>query len=200
MAPDINDIIHFWFNEVGRSRWFAPDLALDHAIQKNFESTYLMALNGELRHWEQTPEGMLALILLFDVFAQRMYRGTAKAYMTSDLALDLARLAIINHFDDRIDREFKLFFYLPFMNSEYMGDQRLALFYIRERTKREEWLIMAEHTYDIMHRFGRFPDRNTALGRESSPEETAYLSGQPPVAYPVPMGLDAALAMSGNPA
>ena len=200
MSPDVNDIINFWFNEVGQDRWFNADPALDHAVLKNFESTYQMALDGQLRQWEATPEGMLTLILLFDTFPQRMYRGTPQAYATLDLALDYARIAIINHFDDRIDRSFKLFFYTPFLNSEYMGDQRLSLFYIRERTKREEWLVMAEQAFDLIHRFGRFPERNAILGRTSTPEEEAYLTGRPPVSTPVPAGLDAALAMSGSPA
>jgi uncharacterized protein (DUF924 family) len=200
MSPDLNDINNFWFNEVGPSRWFDADPALDYAVLKNFESTYLTAIDGKLRHWESNSEGMLALILLSDVFPQRMYRGTAQAYATLDLALDFARIAIINHFDDRIDRSFKLFFYTPFVNSEYMGDQRLALFYIRERTKRNEWLAMAEQSFDLIHRFGRFPERNAILGRESTPEELAYLKGKQPVSEPVPSGLDAALAFSGSPA
>ena len=118
---------------------------------------------------------MLALLLLLDEFPRRMFRGTSRAFETDDQALELARTAIIKHFDDRIDKQFKLFFYLPFLNSESMGDQRLALFYIRERTKESEWLDRAEQHFYTIQRFGRFPDRSPVLGREMTPEEAEFL-------------------------
>jgi len=114
-------------------------------------------------------------MLLLDQFPRRMFRGTSKAFETDDLALDLARQAIIGHFDDRIDKQYKLLFYLPFLNSENMGDQRLALFYIRERAKENDWLSLAENNFEIVQRFGRFPQRNPILGREPTPEEAAFL-------------------------
>src|SRR5262249_45494278 len=114
-------------------------------------------------------------ILLLHEFPRRMFRGTARAFETDDLALDLARAAIINHFDDRIDKAYKLIFYLPFLNSENIGDQRLALFYIRERTKENIWLTMAEENFNTVERFGRFPNRNPILGREPTPAEIEFL-------------------------
>lgn len=201
MVPDLNDILNFWFTEVGADRWFDADPNLDQAMRHNFQATYDMAARGELRKWEETPEGLLALLLLLDHFPKRMFRGTAQAYATDEMALDLARVAIIKHFDDKIDRQFKLFFYLPFHNSEYMGDQRLAIFYIRERVKNDDWLTMAEHNLNMIQRFGRFPDRNQALGRTPTPEEEDYLNHKPAVkTLSVPVGLDAALAMGGAPA
>jgi uncharacterized protein (DUF924 family) len=170
------DILDFWFYEVSRERWFADDRALDADIKERFEKLYEQAANGGLKAWEDTPGGMLALMLLLDHFPRRMYRGTARAFATDEMALDLAREAIIKHFDDRIDRQFKMLFYLPFLNSESMGDQRLALFFIRERTKEIEWLSLAEQNFETVQRFGRFPQRNPILGREPTPEEMEYLS------------------------
>src|SRR6202012_5493831 len=128
-------------------------------------------VKGELQSWEANPEGMLALLLLLGEFPRRMFRGTTRAFATDDIALELARDAVIKHFDDRIDKQFKLFIYLPFLNSESMGDQRLALFYIRERIKENEWLDRAEQHFYTIQRFGRFPDRNPVLGRELTAEE-----------------------------
>lgn len=179
------DVLNFWVYAVGRDRWFANDAALDKQIRDQFLGDYERAVKGELKDWEATPEGMLALMLLLDQFPRRMFRGTSRAYDTDDLALELARRAIIHHFDDRIDRGYKLLFYLPFVNSESVGDQRLALFYIRERTREDEWLSLAENTYDIVHKFGRFPHRNPILGREETPEERAFrehAAELPPVA------------------
>jgi uncharacterized protein (DUF924 family) len=104
-----------------------------------------------------------------------MFRGLPRAFETDGVALDLARAAIIKHFDDRIDKHYKLLFYLPFLNSEDVGDQRLALFYIRERTKDDQWLTMAETNFEIVQRFGRFPQRNPVLGRDPTPEEAQFL-------------------------
>lgn len=173
MSPE--DILDFWVSAVGRDRWFKDDPAFDTKIRERFLDAYEKAVRGELRDWEETPEGMLALMLLLDQFPRRMFRGTPRAFETDELALDLARDAIIKHFDDRIDRQYKLLFYLPFLNSESLGDQRLALFYIRERTHENDWLSIAEQNFDIVQRFGRFPQRNPVLGREPTPEENMFL-------------------------
>jgi len=173
MKPE--DVLNFWFYEVGRERWFADDRALDLQIRERFLAVHEQAAQGALKEWQTTPEGALALLLLFDEFPRRMFRGTSRAFETDELALELARYAIIKHFDDRIDKQFKLFFYLPFLNSESMGDQRLALFYIRERTRESEWLNRAEQHFNTIQRFGRFPQRNPVLGRELTPEEAEFL-------------------------
>ncbi len=176
MLPNPEDVLNFWFYEVGRERWFVADPKLDVRIKEKFLPLHEIAAGGELKSWEDTPEGVLALLLLLDQFPRNMFRGTARTYATDELALDLARSAIIKHFDDRIDRQFKLFFYLPFEHSESVGDQRLALFYIRERTKEEDWLTYAENHLYVIQRFGRFPHRNPILGREHTKEEMEYLN------------------------
>lgn len=175
MSIKAEDVLNFWFYEVSQNDWFTEDTALDQKMHDKFLAIHEDASNGKLNSWENTPEGLLALVLLLDIFAHRMFRNTPRAFDTDILALNYAREAIIRHFDDRIDRQFKLFFYLPFLNSESIGDQRLALFYIRERTKEESWLTIAERNFDIVQRFGRFPQRNPILGREATPEESAFL-------------------------
>ncbi|MBV8060225.1 MAG: DUF924 domain-containing protein [Alphaproteobacteria bacterium] len=173
LSPE--DVLNFWFLEVGRSNWFVRDERLDVMVRERFEKLHTDAAAQKLVTWETTPIGMLALVLLLGEFPLRMFRGTSRAFETQDDALELARTAIINHFDDRIDKQFKLFFYLPFLHSEEIGDQRLALFYIRERAKESEWLDLAERHFEIIQQFGRFPDRNTALGRSSTPDEVVFL-------------------------
>jgi uncharacterized protein (DUF924 family) len=173
------DLLNFWFYDVGRDRWFTDDRVLDAQIRERFLPLYEQAVEGKLASWETTPEGALALLLLFDMFPRRMFRGTSRAFETDDRAIELARNSIIKHFDDRIDRAYKLLFYLPFLNSESMGDQRLALFYIRERTKETEWLSLAEQHFHTIQRFGRFPERSPILGRELTPEEAEWLKKMP---------------------
>ena len=172
---DSEDILNFWFYEVGRTQWCTNEPLLDSQIRDRFQPAYEEAVAGKLKAWESTPEGALALLLLLDQFPRRMFRGTSRAYETDEIALELARDAIIKHFDDRIDKQYKMLFYLPFLNSENVGDQRLALFYIRERTKDSDWLTMAERNFEIVQRFGRFPQRNPVLGRQPTPEESTFL-------------------------
>lgn len=175
MSLDPEEILNFWFYEVGPDRWFSDDAELDETIRSRFLTVYERAEQDELRQWEETPEGVIALLLLLDTFPRRMFRGTARAYATDDHALEIAREAVIHHFDDRIDRNYKLFFYIPFQHSENMGDQRLASFYVRERTKEPSWIDEAERRYQIIQVFGRFPHRNEVLERESTPDELTFL-------------------------
>jgi len=172
------DIVNFWFYEIGRDRWFAEDRVLDSMMRERFLAAHERAANQELDEWKQTPEGTLALLLLLNEFPRRMFRGTSRAFATDEDAVEVAREGIIKHFDDRIDKQFKMLFYLPFMNSESIGDQRLALYYIRERAREQEWLSVAEQHYEIVERFGRFPQRNPVLGRAPTPEEVAFLGQQ----------------------
>lgn len=165
------DILNYWFYEVGREKWFANEEVLNSQIRERFLQDYEKAVRGDLKKWEETPEGTLALLLLLDEFPRRMFRNTARAYDTNEVAIELARDGIIRHFDDRIDRQYKLLFYLPFLNSENIGDQRLALFYIRERVKDNDWLAQAEKNHETVLRYGRFPQRDAILGRHPDLEE-----------------------------
>jgi len=176
MLTDPEEILNFWFYEVGANRWFAPDPALDESMRGRFLPAHERAALDELQGWEETPEGALGLLLLLDTFPRRMFRSTVRAYATDAPALDLARHAIIRHFDDRIDKNFKLFFYMPFSHAEDAGDQRLAVFYVRERTKEPAWVDDVEARHRIIQRFGRFPHRNAVLGRPSTDQEALYLS------------------------
>jgi len=175
MAITPEDILNYWFLEIDRDCWFDDNQSLDADIKQRFGQIYEQAKAGELSSWETTPEAALALMLLFNQFPRRMFRGTIRAFATDEQALEIARMAIIHHFDDRIATEYKLLFYLPFLNSENLSDQRLALFYIRERAKENAWLSVAEDHFNIVERFGRFPQRNPILGREPTPEENEFL-------------------------
>jgi uncharacterized protein (DUF924 family) len=113
-----------------------------------------------------------------------MFRGTAEAFATDAMALALARTAVTTGADRRVPRAARMFLYMPFMHSEELSvqDQCTALF--------ERWLeeapgddVANAAKYAIAHRdivlrFGRFPHRNEALGRVSTPEEEAFLAAK----------------------
>ena len=62
------------------------------------------------------------------------------------------------------------------MHSEQLADQ-LRCVELFSKTPDGENLKYAEEHADIIRRFGRFPHRNRALGRATTPEEQAYLDG-----------------------
>ena len=64
---------------------------------------------------------------------------------------------------------------MPLMHSENMADQDLAVSCF-DKTKLEGNLRFAKHHRKIVAEFGRFPHRNEALGRASSPAEKEYLN------------------------
>ena len=71
-----------------------------------------------------------------------------------------------------------MFVYLPFEHSEDLADQdeSVRLFATLRDALGEESIRYAERHRDVIRRFGRFPHRNAALGRVSTPEELAYLA------------------------
>ena len=92
------------------------------------------------------------------------------------LARDVAGRALTRGFDRGRPVADKQFFYLPFEHSEHLPDQEhcCALF---ATTGDAELLKWAQLHADIIRRFGRFPHRNKVLGRETTPEEQAFLDG-----------------------
>jgi uncharacterized protein (DUF924 family) len=171
-AHDPAGIVSFW-REAGPKRWFAKDDAFDAEIRRRFLAAHEAAARGDLAGWEATPEGALALLILLDQFPRNMFRGSARAFATDPQARAVASRAILNGHDSHFD-EMRTFFYLPFQHSEDLADQeRCITFY--QAARDAEGLKWAELHADIIRRFGRFPHRNAALGRTTTPEERAFL-------------------------
>ncbi len=171
------DIIAFWLDH-GPKAWFSADAELDRQISERYADLHFAASRRELEDWEQTAEGALALLLLLDQFPRNLFRRSAHSYATDGLARSVARRALAKAFDREVRPELRPFFYLPFEHSEDMGDQRhsVALFERhRDETGDEEALKWAIIHRDIIEKFGRFPHRNAALGRETTAVEQAYL-------------------------
>ena len=176
-ASDFNpaDIVAFW-REVGPKRWFEKDAALDEAITRRFLGAHEAAAAGKLAGWEQSAEGALALLILLDQFPRNMFRGQARTFATDPLARAVAAGAIVHGFDSQVPAQMRSFFYLPFMHSEELADQERAMAFYKAAGD-ADGLKWAERHADIIRRFGRFPHRNAALGRTTTPEEQAFLDG-----------------------
>ncbi len=172
-----SDVITFW-QEAGPAKWFAKDDAFDAAIRERFLDAHFAAARGEMAAWEETAEGVLALLILLDQFPRNLFRGSGHAFATDGLARRIAREALEQGFDRQIEPKLRPFLYLPFEHSEHPADQELSveLFTALEKDSGDaESLRWAVEHRDIIARFGRFPHRNAALGRETTESEQAYL-------------------------
>lgn len=183
------EVLDFWFGPPGsperghrRDCWFAKQKAecsdFDDEIRTHFLPTHEAAARGDLDHWSATPEGMLALCILLDQFPRNMFRGTARAFATDAKILGMVREAIERGLDADLGPTPGTFFYLPFEHSEVLDDQRryleLASRYI-DTPRGADMQKYGRAHMDLIERFGRFPHRNAALGRQSTPEELEYL-------------------------
>jgi len=168
-----SDVLAFW-KEAGPDKWYSKDDAFDRAIRDNFLATYEAAAAGRLHDWDLTPEGALALVIVLDQFPRNMFRNDPRAFATDPLALAVSKRALISGFDRKVAHDLVPFLYLPFEHSENIADQRRCVDLFAEYGN-ENNLKYAEIHRDIIERFGRFPHRNAVLGRETTPEEKAFL-------------------------
>jgi uncharacterized protein (DUF924 family) len=172
-APD--DVLAFW-REAGPKKWFNKDAAFDNVIRSRFLETYEAAAAGKLSDWEKTADRALALAIVLDQFPRNMFRGDARTYAADPLARAIADRAIRRGYDQQVPRDNRQFFYLPFEHAETLVDQERCCALFRAAGDAED-LKWAEQHADIIRRFGRFPHRNVLLGRETTPEEQAFLDG-----------------------
>lgn len=172
-----HDVIECWLRH-GPEAWFSRNEALDAEIEADYADLHFKASRCELSDWEETPEGTLALLLLLDQFPRNLFRGSAHSYATDPLARTTAHRALAKGFDKRVEPVLRPFFYLPFEHSEEMEDQKFSVSLFekhRDETGDAEPLKWAIVHLELIERFGRFPHRNAALGRQTTAEEQAYL-------------------------
>ncbi|HEX5960427.1 MAG TPA: DUF924 family protein [Rhodanobacteraceae bacterium] len=168
------DILHFWFEEATPEQHFNKDAAFDAAIRERFGPVHGAALHGELAAWRDTPGGRLAEIIVLDQFSRNLFRDDARAFAGDGMALVLAQEAVRAGADRDMPAAWRAFLYMPFMHSESR-----VIHIEAERLFRHPGL---ERNYDfelkhkaIIDRFGRYPHRNAALGRASTPAELEFL-------------------------
>lgn len=179
------EILEFWFGRPGaadyggtRKAWFRKDAAFDAAIRERFGAAIETALSGGFADWT-APRGILARILLLDQFTRNSFRDTTRAFAGDALALTLAEEAIARGDDVELIPVERWFMYLPYVHAESPSAQERAVSLfrdLRDTTGLAEPLDWAERHAEVIRLFGRFPHRNAILGRESTPEEVAFLA------------------------
>lgn len=190
----IEDILHFWFGafptpySADASRadmWFNNGAACDAEIFINFGVDYERAVDGELNHWADSYRGRLALIILLDQFSRHIHRGTAEAFAQDVTAQALCIDGIGAGDDMRLHSVERSFFYLPLEHAEDMEKQNLSLKAYGRLLEDvpEEYrqpfatnLEYARRHHYVIEKFGRIPELNEILGRESTQEERAFIA------------------------
>lgn len=170
------EVLDFWLGTIGPDGWYAGSEEID-ALCHAFRDVWQAARDGGLEHWVDGAIGTLAYLVLTDQLPRNMFRGQADAFATDPLALAAARVAVASGWDMDAPEPDRQFFYMPFEHSEDIADQDRAVALMEERLSSDpEMALHARAHREVIRRFGRFPTRNEALGRESTPAEAEYLA------------------------
>ena len=175
------DILEFWFGpppHATRAEWFRKDPVFDASIRERFGEAIDAALSGMLDGWRAEAQAALAHVLLLDQFTRNAFRDTPRAFAGDRAALATAIAAVDSGLDRRLDPWERWFVYMPFEHAEdpAMQERSVALFgELARETGDTGPLEWAQKHAAVVRRFGRYPHRNAILGRESTPEEIAFL-------------------------
>ncbi|MCD0492766.1 DUF924 family protein [Chromobacterium violaceum] len=185
-AQQVEEVLAFWFDASDdralnrpREAWFRRDDAFDAEIRRRFLPLWQELAAGELAIDAGDARAALAWLIAADQFPRNLFRGEARAFSSDVLAREGARLVISQGLDQALPPVARVFVYLPFEHSEDIADQRLSLRLFQAL----DTALPGSNYYDYAQRherviaeFGRFPHRNAALGRTSTPAELSYLA------------------------
>jgi uncharacterized protein (DUF924 family) len=190
----IDDVLTFWFEDATATnvaelaaklkRWYRGGDVEDAVMRTRFAETVERALAGELDGWAQTPRGRVALILLLDQMTRSVFRGTARAFAGDGRAQQLALEMLEAGTQAELTFEERHFVFMPLLHAEDAGlldrfnelfPQALATVPEWGRPLFGDGIEQGVKYRDVIARFGRFPHRNLALGRRSTPEEVEFL-------------------------
>jgi uncharacterized protein (DUF924 family) len=197
VSPEAHRVLQFWLGDglqLGwpsqdmKDRWFKDDAALDRQIKDEFGDLMLAACRGELQHWEALPISRLGLVILLDQFSRNIFRGEAQAFASDAQAQRLSLMTLGPVDESSLPWVGRVFLYMPLMHAEDLELQHECvrrfeglLAQAPEALKRqlEGNLAFARQHEAIIARFGRFPYRNAALGRNNTAAEDDFLTTGP---------------------
>lgn len=171
-------LLNFWFDAHGMDDWFRGGPAFDAALGDLAGEWHAALRSLPPESFLTDPDTALAAVLLFDQLPRNLFRGSADAFATDDLARAIARGIVARGWDTAApgwSKYRRLFAYLPFEHSESMEDQRESLRLIAALGDADLTGYAQKH-HDMIARFGRFPHRNAVLGRADRPGEAAAIA------------------------
>ena len=169
-----DDILAFWFEQTPPERWWKVDPEFDALLRSRFLGLLLQASAGELHGWRESARGRLAEVIVLDQFSRNIHRGTPAAFAQDPMALALAQEAVRAGATAALSPIQNNFLLMPYMHSESRAIHDLAVTLYSAHAPAENLQYELRHKA-IVDRFGRYPHRNAILGRESTPEELAFL-------------------------
>merc|ERR1711959_39648 len=186
--------------------WWQGGPEMDEFIREQFgelllsvaESPEPVETSGLTRR--QLAEQVLARIIVLSQFSRHIHRGTPKdasesrlahwsvdAFAQDEAARKLSHWLHEQGLYEELRRYEKQFSYMPFVQSEVLRDQDLAVQLCEElwqneiamgrkpKGSRSPGVPFCKARRDVVLRFGRLPFRNVAYGRTSTPEELMFL-------------------------
>ncbi len=168
-----DQVLDFWLREIGEDGWYKGGAEIDAACGR-FLPLVEAARDGGLLDWLDGPQGALAYLLVTDQFPRNLYRGSALSFASDARARSVARQAVDAGWDMALPEPQRQFCYMPLMHSEEIADQDLCIRLFAARMPGIHVLHARAHR-EVIARFGRFPFRNAALGRQTTAEEQAFL-------------------------
>ena len=178
MAPQRRwaaELLYVWFHKLGPRSWFTPDPRTDALLRRRFERELTRLAVRPAHEFLDDPRSALAAVLLFDQLPRNLYRGTPRAFAFDPLARAIAKRALDRGWDAALTPPQRQFLAMPLMHSEHIADQRRSLAIFARLGRRHGWPFAVSH-HRMIARFGRFPHRNEALGRTSTPAEKAAVA------------------------
>jgi len=168
--------------------WFGSDPQRDAELRERFGPLAEDCAAGRHNDWADEPEGRLALIIALDQLPRNLYRGSPRAFACDPWSAALCMAAALTGQDRALSPLQRMFLYMPLQHFEDLAAQEAGVALYTQVAEeqpqvglyRDGFLKYARLHRDIIARFGRFPHRNAALGRENTPEESAYLAGDAP--------------------
>jgi uncharacterized protein (DUF924 family) len=174
----LQEVLDFWLEEIGPEGWYAGGAEIDATVRARFEGLWHEAMAGACGPWLTDARGALAYIILTDQFPRNMFRDRAEAFASDPHARAAAKLAVAEGWDMEVPEPERVFFYMPHEHSESLADQDESVALITGRLPETGagYGVHAEAHREVIRAFGRFPTRNAALGRATTPTEAAWLA------------------------
>ena len=178
MTGEAQAVLDVWFDVLPPEKRFAHDDAVDAAIAVRFGDLHARLSRSVPDSWQGDARTTLAAIIVLDQFSRNLFRDDARAFANDAAALALADMAIAHGWDADLTPEQRAFLYMPLMHSEYLPDVERCEALMIAAELADNAAFAARHA-ETIRRFGRYPARNAALGRETTAQEAALLRENP---------------------